>query len=157
GTPLFMSPEQIVSTRNVDGRADIWSIGVILYSFVTGQFPFVGSSNFEIFEEVHHKHPASPSTLRPDIPPAFSAIALRCLEKAPDRRFPQVADLAQALKPFAGETAPLSFPSQALAPTVNDPGASADRQASQVTRTIPGGPTPVARIVIGGSSTAQTG
>jgi eukaryotic-like serine/threonine-protein kinase len=100
GTPLYMSPEQMRSTRNVDPRADIWSLGVILYRALTGHGPFAGQNATEVCISVMVDQPTPPSTHRPDLPPRLDAIIMRCLEKDPARRFETATALAEALLPF---------------------------------------------------------
>ena len=104
GSPFYMSPEQIRSTHAVDGRTDIWSLGVILYEMLTGRTPFTGEALDEVCAAVLHAEPARPRALRPDLPPELEAVVLRCLEKDAARRFSSVADLAAALAPFAPAT-----------------------------------------------------
>src|SRR3990172_8142273 len=68
GSPVFMSPEQVRSSKNVDARADIWSLGVIFYNLLTGALPFVGENFGEVFAAVLERTPAPASSLRPDLP-----------------------------------------------------------------------------------------
>jgi serine/threonine-protein kinase len=100
GSPLYMSPEQLRSSKNVDGRSDIWSIGVILYELLSGRSPFEAETLPEVCARVMAE-PAPPLTShKPDLPPALDAVVTRCLEKDPLRRLPDVASLAKALAPF---------------------------------------------------------
>jgi serine/threonine-protein kinase len=101
GTPLYMSPEQMRSTRNVDARTDIWSLGAILYRMLTGKTPFTGSTVTEICSAVIADAPDPPSAARSDLPPGLEAVILRCLEKVAAKRFATAAELATALAPFA--------------------------------------------------------
>jgi serine/threonine-protein kinase len=99
GSPGYMSPEQLKSSKVVDARSDIWSMGVVLYELVTGKTPFEGESITELALKVA----MDPTPVLPGhFPPAFQAVITRCLEKDPARRYNDVADLAQALAPFAG-------------------------------------------------------
>jgi eukaryotic-like serine/threonine-protein kinase len=101
GSPVYMSPEQMRSSRDVDHRSDIWSMGVILYELLAeGRSPFMASTLPEICARILDQKPAPLASVRPQIPRALEAIVLRCLEKAPGRRFQTVADLADALVPF---------------------------------------------------------
>ncbi len=101
GSPIYMSPEQMESTRGVDMRTDIWGLGVILYEIVTGRTPFEGSALPEICLRVATQPPPSIRALRPDVPPGLEAAILRCLEKDRDKRYANVAQLAAGLRDFA--------------------------------------------------------
>ncbi|HEY8040797.1 MAG TPA: serine/threonine-protein kinase, partial [Polyangiaceae bacterium] len=97
GTPSFMSPEQLRSTRDVDARADIWSMGAIVHALLTGQPPYEGESNADVSAKIIRDAPTPLRQLRADVPEALEAIVLRCLDKEPSRRFGDIAELAQAL------------------------------------------------------------
>jgi serine/threonine-protein kinase len=105
GTPQYMSPEQVKSSKHVDLRSDIWTLGVILYELFTGKLPFRGSSDSDGFGEVFglilFKEPPPPSELRPGLPLELEATILRCLRKNPAERFQSVSALANALRPLA--------------------------------------------------------
>ncbi len=107
GSPVYMSPEQMRSSRNVDHRSDIWSMGVILYELLAeGHSPFMAATLPEICARILDQKPVPIASVRPQIPRGLEAVLLRCLEKAPARRFQTVADLADALAPFGSpETA----------------------------------------------------
>jgi eukaryotic-like serine/threonine-protein kinase len=101
GSPSFMSPEQIRSARDVDGRADVWSLGVVLYFMLTTKRPFDAESLLDLMTLIVHE-PAPPlSAARPDVPAALAAVVARCLEKTPEKRFATTAELAAALAPLA--------------------------------------------------------
>lgn len=100
GSPSYMAPEQMRSTRDADARADIWSIGVILYELLTGAVPFVAESFVELALKVISEDPPAPRSYRPDLPPALEAAILRCIRKEPHERFANVAELAAAIAPF---------------------------------------------------------
>jgi serine/threonine-protein kinase len=102
GTPLYMSPEQIKDSKDVDYRTDIWSLGVILYRLLCGHVPFRATSITALAVEIAQATPRAPSKLRAEVPPALDAIVLRCLEKDPRARYGSVRELAAALAPFAG-------------------------------------------------------
>ena len=97
GTPCFMSPEQLRSTRDVDGRTDIWSMGAILHALLTGAPPYDGESNADVSAKIIRDSPTPLRTLRPDASEALEATVLRCLQKDPALRLPDVASLADAL------------------------------------------------------------
>jgi serine/threonine-protein kinase len=105
GTPLYMSPEQAQSAKDVDVRTDIWALGVILFQLLTGNVPFVGEAFGELAVKISTAPTPSLRAYRPDVPPALDAVVGTCLEKARSRRFPSVAELARALLPFAPTSA----------------------------------------------------
>src|SRR4051812_3292751 len=100
GSPLYMSPEQMSSTRNVDMRTDIWALGVILYETLTGRVPFEAETMPQLCGMILQDPPRPLHELRPDLPHALQHVVLRCLEKNREHRFSNVAELAQALAPF---------------------------------------------------------
>jgi serine/threonine-protein kinase len=105
GSPWYMSPEQMLTPASVDARADIWSIGVLLFELLTARLPFDGESVPQVCASVLGASPPRPREFRGDIAPELEAIVLRCLEKEPQRRFRSVHELAQALRPFASAAA----------------------------------------------------
>ena len=96
GTPNYMSPEQVTGTP-VDGRSDLFSLGVVLFELLTGSRPFGGNSLTEVSYKIVHEAPPIPSHLRPALPPPFNPILLKLLEKDPARRYQKGADVARAL------------------------------------------------------------
>jgi serine/threonine protein kinase len=101
GSPLYMSPEQMASSRNVDQRTDIWALGAILFELLTGQVPFQADTMPQLCAMVLQE-PAPPLRGRlPMAPEALEAAILRCLEKVPARRFNNVAEFANSIAAFA--------------------------------------------------------
>jgi serine/threonine-protein kinase len=105
GTPVYMSPEQMRSARDVDARADIWAMGVVLYELVAGHAPFQADTVMALTIKVYNEPPPSLRGLRPEAPPELERVILRCLEKDAAGRYPDVGELARALAPFAPKRA----------------------------------------------------
>ncbi|MBL8878828.1 MAG: protein kinase [Phycisphaerales bacterium] len=102
GTPAYMSPEQVSSERRpVDGRCDVFSLGVTLYELLTRQRPFVGSSVNQVIHAILHREPMPPRKIDASIPPDLETICLRALEKEPARRFPTAGEMARDLMRYA--------------------------------------------------------
>jgi serine/threonine-protein kinase len=97
GTPAYMSPEQITG-GNIDRRSDVFSAGIILYQFLTGEKPFTGSGAWTIAKKIMQEDPLLPSSLNNAITPLFDAVVNKALAKNPDQRFQSARDLAVALK-----------------------------------------------------------
>lgn len=96
GTPAFMPPEQFTGSQ-IDGRADLFSLGVILYWMTTGEQPFPGETMTAVSYKVVHTEPVPPRKLNPSIPAALESIILKCLAKSPDERYQTGEELARDL------------------------------------------------------------
>ena len=101
GTPAYMAPEQ-VQQQPVDGRADLFALGAVLYECLTGRPPFSGASLLQLFTAVVETDPPPPSSLRPGLNPAWDALCARLLAKSPDGRFQSAAAVVTALRELAG-------------------------------------------------------
>jgi serine/threonine protein kinase len=103
GTPLYMSPEQVRSLKNVDLRADIWALGSILFELLTRAPIFEAPSASALCAMIAMDPPIPLRARRADAPPELEAVILRCLHKDPVGRFQDVGGLAQALAPFGSD------------------------------------------------------
>jgi eukaryotic-like serine/threonine-protein kinase len=100
GSPVYMAPEQMISARDVDARADVWSLGVILFYLLVGTQPFKGQSVTQLYAAIiEGAPPLRPS--RPDVPPALERAVMKCLQAVPKERFANIAELAAAIAEFA--------------------------------------------------------
>ena len=152
GSPLYMSPEQMKSARDVDGRADIWALGLILFELLTGRTAYSSTTFPELCAEILHTEPPPLEDLRPDAPLGLGSVIRRCVNKDPSLRYANVGELAMALVEFApqrarsvaeravsvSEAAGLMVsggPRTALDATMNEPLASAVPPSSRRSRT----------------------
>ena len=103
GTPLYMSPEQVRSLKNVDHRSDIWALGSILFELLTASPIYMAPSASALCAMIAMDPPTPLRARRPQAPEALEQVILRCLHKDPMGRFQDVAALAEALTPFASE------------------------------------------------------
>ncbi len=117
GTPAYMSPEQVRGDRDIDPRADLWSLGVTLFEALSQRLPFDADTTLAILFRIAFDPAPRLDALRPDLPPALCAIVHRCLARDRDARFPSAASLASALRALP----PLS----AIASLSSDPAAEA--------------------------------
>ena len=100
GTPQYMSPEQVRSTKNVDGRADIWSLGVVLYELLGGRGPFDEATATAALAAIIADEPKPLREIRPDLPQKLADVVTKALAKRADDRWPDIDSFMAALLPF---------------------------------------------------------
>jgi eukaryotic-like serine/threonine-protein kinase len=105
GSPVYMSPEQIRASKDLDARSDIWALGCLLYELLGGVAAFDAPSIMQICAMILERNPVPLRTVNSEIDPALEAVVMRCLEKDQQQRFRTVADLAVALAEFGPEHA----------------------------------------------------
>jgi len=132
GSPLYMSPEQLRAARDVDARADVWSLGVTAYELLCGVAPFAAASMPDLCFRIAQDTPASLRQRRPELPEGLESVVLRCLQKNRDDRYPSARALADALAPFAARSGGRTTPTVAPPDPAPRP---ADVAASEVART----------------------
>lgn len=99
GSPAYMAPEQTTGRLHIlDGRVDVWAMGVILYELVTGKRPFRGHSSIDLLSKIREKPAVSPRTFAHELPSELEQIILKCLAKKPTDRFATAAELAEVLR-----------------------------------------------------------
>jgi len=133
GTPAFMSPEQAAGEHEIDGRSDLYSLGVVGYQMLTGQLPFRAGSTASMLMKQITERPAPVQQLRPDVPPDLAAIVMTLLEKEPTNRFPSASALSAAL---SGDASAM--------PAAPAPSATATAPARPYTGAVPTSPLPAA-------------
>jgi WD40 repeat protein len=97
GTPAYMSPEQVTAPAKVDGRSDVYSLGVVLYEALTGERPFRGLPHL-VLNQLVHDEPRSPRQLNDAVPRDLETITRKCLAKEPGRRYQSAGELAEDLQ-----------------------------------------------------------
>jgi len=156
GTPNYMAPEQ-VKGRPLDGRSDLFSLGVILYEMLTGEKPFVGQNVTTIIYKIVNENPITPRDLDVTVHPGLSAIVTKALAKAPDDRYQSGAELVRDLEHYklagparSGSTTaigltPVQPPEKTLVLPVRVVSGSTVRAAAAAAPALAKGPVPVRR------------
>ncbi|MBL8679895.1 MAG: protein kinase [Myxococcales bacterium] len=105
GTPAYMAPEQVLEAREVDRRADLYSVCAVIFECVTGQRPFKSRAVFDLLRQVVDEPAPRASSIEPSLPPGLDEILARGLAKKPEDRFASAEDMSRALVRFAGAEA----------------------------------------------------
>ncbi|HEU4578594.1 MAG TPA: serine/threonine-protein kinase [Polyangiaceae bacterium] len=116
GSPLYMAPEQLANRRDVDARADLWALGVVLYEALTGRVPFATRSLLDLARQVRETTAPLACQQRPDLPEGLSRVIERCLQKHPEDRWSSAVELRAALRPFAPSPVASSLTNPSLPP-----------------------------------------
>jgi serine/threonine-protein kinase len=114
GTPSYMSPEQ-VKGRAVDGRSDIFSLGVMLYEMVSGAKPFPGQNITTVIYKIVNEEPIPPKQVDPTIHPGISAVVMRALAKDPDTRYQSCREMLEDLRNYRSLSATPGSPQSTMA------------------------------------------
>ncbi len=118
GTVQYYAPEQ-AQGEIVSPAADVYALGIVMYEMLTGRPPFDGDTPVAVAMQHIQDQPTPPSHLNPNIPPALEEIIMRCLEKAPERRFPDGSALAHALEMLGESTIAESMPAPGSSGTLS--------------------------------------
>lgn len=147
GSPQYMAPEQMRSSRRVDGRTDIWAVGTVLYELLTAEPPFSAATMPELFAMILTDPTPSLRARRPEVPEGLDALAAACLAKDPLHRPATIAEVARALAPYGGPGARAALErvagvtARASSPSLEVPASSAAHE--------PAGPTLLASATTG--------
>jgi len=174
GSPMYMSPEQMQSSRDTDARCDIWALGIVLYQLLTGVMPFGGDSIIELCASVFRDRPPPIANFRSDVPAGLERVTMKCLERDREHRYQNAGELALALVNYAPSHARVHceranrvlFPDTALKasptsevatnPTDAQPSSSSRQGMSKSPRALVGTPAQVGDTVSSPSPLNQT-
>jgi serine/threonine-protein kinase len=156
GSPLYMAPEQLRSSRRADPRSDVWALGVVLYELLTKERPFEAETLPDLCIKVANDPPRPIEQLRDDLPPGLVALIARCLARDPAARFAHAGEVAAALEPFvparsraaveAARRATLSLIETRAAPAITGSASPAPRRRRWMALAVV--------VVVGGTSIA---
>lgn len=140
GTPAYMSPEQAAGDREIDGRSDLYALGVVAYQMLAGELPFTASSTPAMLVKHLSEKPVPIDQRRPDVPRDLADTVMRLLEKNPDDRFATAGELEAALR-GRGPVAPASFattqPPRVASPSPARPAAQGAQGTTSPARPAP--------------------
>ena len=105
GSPLYMSPEQMRSAKDVDPRTDVWSLGIVLYEMLTGTLPFVADTMPQLCALILETVPPSMKLAVPDLPDQLDKAVLKAIERDPAERYQDIGEFAAAIAPFGDASA----------------------------------------------------
>jgi serine/threonine-protein kinase len=142
GTPTYMSPEQAAGERTIDGRSDLYSLGILGYQMLTGEPPFIANSTPAILVKHISERPTPIEQRRADVPQDLSSIIMTLLEKDPAHRFPNAASVVTALDTGRVPTMERQVPSTPPAPLTQSRSSSPYAQAPTGSLYTQAGPTP---------------
>jgi serine/threonine protein kinase len=140
GSPLYMSPEQLRESKDVDARTDVWSLGVTLFYVLTKRFPFEAEAVGEVYGKILYTEAQSLRAFAPEVPEELEALVRDCLQKEPSSRISSVAALAERLS--AAQGAPASI-------------VSSERRVATASGAYAQVSEPAARAITGGSTLAM--
>ena len=150
GTPAYMAPEQAMADPAIDHRADIYAFGVLAYELLTGQPPFVGRTPQNLLAAHVSESPESIGRRRTSLPPALSALVMRCLEKRP-------ADRAQSADEIVHALDDITTPSGGMQPTAGLPATGARALWKPVSQRVLAGAVAIAALAVAGVIMARRG
>src|SRR5215469_4853289 len=123
GTPSYMSPEQ-VKGRAVDGRSDIFSLGVMLYEMVTGEKPFPGQNITTVIYKIVNEDPVPPRQIDPSIHPGISAVIMKALAKEPEQRYQTCREMLEDLRNYRAQGVAGGNPNSTMVMGIGSPAAT---------------------------------
>ncbi|MBK9264978.1 MAG: serine/threonine protein kinase [Polyangiaceae bacterium] len=118
GTPQYMSPEQVRSAKHVDGRSDIWALGVVLFELLSGRAPFGADTSTATLAAIIADTPEDLRNIRADVPPKLAAAVKKALEKRPEDRFQDIGAFVSAISPFSSKNVSAATLAQVATPVL---------------------------------------